>query len=440
MGPANPQEAAADGDRFDVSFRTFALAGFPLIGQRWQWEHVVKPVLLLEGVAVGSVRLQAFERAAFVRCGPQEPIRLADRRKTDKQLVVLADFAIVEPDPRWRTPSRCSRRSYKLYTRSDPGPAFASKGGCSMIISVINHTNMPDVEVQQAIRAINVQIEQDFYPYWSIGAMLRLEGAIAEDPDLENPAANMRGDAIIYLEDEVGDNKGTFGYHDLHFSGIPFGFVFTEISRQMGEAWQVTLSHEALELIGDAEVNRLIMGPHPDPKEKGRLVFHWYEMCDAVQAESYEIHGVPVSNFVLPLYFTVDGEPGSRNDFLSAKQLDGKRLPSFGVNRGGYIGFYDPVSDKHDTYFADDLARRRAEIKSQAGFARRGIRYKSQVNKPFATGRVPSHRAAVSLVAQSPKRPKRSAKRAKPGKTSRSRAPAASKSKSKAAQSRSGAA
>ena len=147
------------------------------------------------------------------------------------------------------------------------------------------------------------------------------------------------------------------------------------------------------------------MGPHPDPKEKGRLVFHWYEMCDAVQAESYEVHGVPVSNFVLPLYFTVDSEPGSRNDFLSSKQLDGKRLPSFGVNPGGYIGFYDPLSDKHDTYFADDVARPRAEIKSQVGFARRGIRSES-VSKPLATGRVPPRRAAVSLVAQTPTRPK----------------------------------
>lgn len=252
----------------------------------------------------------------------------------------------------------------------------------------------------------------------------------------------MRGDAIIYLEDEISGDNDVLGYHDLHFSGVPFGFVFTEISREIGEPWQVTLSHEGLELIADAEVNRLIMGPHPDPKEKGRLVFHWYEMCDAVQAESYEIYGVPVSNFVLPLYFTVDSEPGSRNDFLSARQLDGTRLVSFGVNPGGYIGFYDPESDKHDTYFADDVARRRAEIKSQVGFARRGIRYKSQVSKPFATGRVPSRRAAVSLVAQSPKRPKRSAKRAKPGKTSRSRAPAKSKSKpkSKAARSRPGAA
>src|SRR6476469_11074785 len=157
-----------------------------------------------------------------------------------------------------------------------------------MIVSLINHTNLPDVAVQQAIRAVNVQIEQDFYPYWSIGATLRLEGRIAL-------AASLRGDAIPHLEDTI-DKEDPLGFHNLHFSGIPFGFVFTEISGQMGEPWQVTLSHEALELIADAEVNRLLMGPHPDPAQKGRMVFHWYEMCDAVQAERYELNGVPVSN------------------------------------------------------------------------------------------------------------------------------------------------
>ena len=30
-------------------------------------------------------------------------------------------------------------------------------------------------------------------------------------------------------------------------------------------------------------------------------MFHWYEVCDAVQSEYYKIDGVPVSNFVLPL-------------------------------------------------------------------------------------------------------------------------------------------
>ena len=40
-------------------------------------------------------------------------------------------------------------------------------------------------------------------------------------------------------------------------------------------------------------------------------------MCDAVQAETYEIDEVDVSNFVLPLYFTGGDELGGRNDFLS---------------------------------------------------------------------------------------------------------------------------
>jgi len=47
-----------------------------------------------------------------------------------------------------------------------------------MIISIINHTNgkLSDEEVQHTLRAINCQIQQDFEPYWSLGAMLRLEG------------------------------------------------------------------------------------------------------------------------------------------------------------------------------------------------------------------------------------------------------------------------
>jgi hypothetical protein len=47
-----------------------------------------------------------------------------------------------------------------------------------MIISVINHTNgqISDEQLEVAIRAINRQIREDFEPYWSLGATLRLEG------------------------------------------------------------------------------------------------------------------------------------------------------------------------------------------------------------------------------------------------------------------------
>jgi hypothetical protein len=272
-----------------------------------------------------------------------------------------------------------------------------------MIISIINHTDLSDSDVQHAIRAVNVQIEQDFEPYWSIGATLRLEGRLGEDPNPKNLAANLRGDAILYLEDAVKKND-PLGFHDLHFSGIPFGYVYTGLSKQLNEPWQVTLSHEALELIADAEVNRLVMGPHPDASQKDRLVFHWYEMCDAVQAEHYEIDGVPVSNFVLPLYFTTDNEQGSRNDFLGTVRKGGGTLHSFGVNPGGYVGFYDPQKGDHDTFFADQISRERARIKSQAGFARRGVRYKSQVDWPSPTRKSPKGLKLVPLVARTPKK------------------------------------
>jgi len=40
----------------------------------------------------------------------------------------------------------------------------------------------------------------------------------------------------------------------------------------LGESWTVTLSHEALELIADPEVNLLVAGPHPS--QPGVDVFH----------------------------------------------------------------------------------------------------------------------------------------------------------------------
>lgn len=54
-----------------------------------------------------------------------------------------------------------------------------------MIISVINHTNgkLKDSEVQEGIRVVNKQIRDDFEPYWSMSATLRLEGHTSQKPD-----------------------------------------------------------------------------------------------------------------------------------------------------------------------------------------------------------------------------------------------------------------
>jgi len=245
-----------------------------------------------------------------------------------------------------------------------------------MLISVVNHTSgkLSDEAVQEGIRAVNRQIAHDFKPYWHLSAELRLEGAVGPNPDPE-ALPELRGDAIIYLWDDV-DVDDALGYHDLHARGVPFGFVFTELVKELKEPWTVTFSHEALELVGDAEANRLVAGPHPgDPDQE---VFHWYEMCDAVQDEKYKVDGIFVSNFLLPLYFTRDTEIGGRNDFLG-KRHEGKPLESFGINPGGYVGFYNPKSGKHETFAlrADTRAKERLAIKGKAQLTRRSMRYKS---------------------------------------------------------------
>jgi len=270
-----------------------------------------------------------------------------------------------------------------------------------MLISIVNHTNgrVTDEELQAAIRAINRQINEDFAPYWGMSATLRLEGRSTEEPEtIQFP--DLRGDAVIYLWDQA-DVPGALGYHFQNARGIPFGFVFTEISRSIGEAWTVTFSHEALELIGDPETNLLVMGPHPS---EDRDVFHWFEMCDAVQAETYEIDGVPVSNFLLPLYFTGTrdaDEVGARNDFLG-RAYGGQTLMSFGINPGGYVGFFDPESGEHETFSirGDSIALMRLELKAAAKEARRSVRYRQFENREKLLLAAPKVKAAEARAAR----------------------------------------
>lgn len=248
------------------------------------------------------------------------------------------------------------------------------QGGC-MIISIVNRSKkIKDAQLQNVIRAINRQVSEDFSPYWSFAATLRLEGAVGKSPDKQS-LADLRGDAILYLWDEA-DVVDALGYHQANFRGIPYGFVFTELCEQLGESWTVTLSHEALELIADPQANLLVQGPHPEDPSKE--VFHWFEICDAVQSQTYQLDSVEVANFLLPLYFTVGEQEGGRNDFLGT-QLQGRGIASFGVAPGGYIGFYDPALGGHTIYagHADKKAQKRLAIKASAKFGRSYLRKRS---------------------------------------------------------------
>lgn len=259
-------------------------------------------------------------------------------------------------------------------------------------ISVVNRTRtVSDHELHRVVRAVNRQIAEDFAPYWGFGGRLRVEGPARGSIDTE-ALLEMRGDAVLYLLDSsIADDA--LGYHDRNLRGVPFGFIYLDLCAELGDPWSATLSHEALELLADPQCNLLVTGPNPrDPSLPE--VYHYFEMCDAVQAQCYEIDNVTVSNFVLPSYFAPDQAEGARRDF------SGTGLRSFEVNPGGYIGFFDPNKAGGagpDTFFADHRSKERYAIKagaSQPG-AERSLGRVARRVAPAASVRAPEIRPAV---------------------------------------------
>src|SRR5262245_30481908 len=97
-----------------------------------------------------------------------------------------------------------------VFTAIDTSVAFfsldcraANQRKAAMIISIVNRSkSIADEELQGVIRAINRQIAEDFEPYWSFGATLRLEGKIGREADTKS-LPELRGDAVIYLWDKT---------------------------------------------------------------------------------------------------------------------------------------------------------------------------------------------------------------------------------------------
>lgn len=243
-----------------------------------------------------------------------------------------------------------------------------------MIISLINRSKViSDEEMQRVVRAINRQITEDFTPYWSFGATVRIEGAVGPRMNTQT-LPDMRGDAVMYVLDGLNKNEAE-GWHDTNFRDIPCGFVYLGMCEKMQDPWTMALSHEILELIGDPLGNMWVQGPHPKSRKK---VLHMFEMCDAVQCEFYEIDGVVLSNFVLPSYFSPGEQEGRRNDFLN-RAYGGKTLKSFGINPGGYLNTMDPKTGKWDnpTRPKDPVAEARLKAKAAEQIGRGAKRKRS---------------------------------------------------------------
>lgn len=169
-------------------------------------------------------------------------------------------------------------------------------------------------ELKQAVKAIEKQLDDDYYPYWSRDITLR---------PIQEPSANSE---TICLVDDV-THADTLGYHTLDPNTFtPCGIVCIALALKYGVPWQSVLSHEVLEQAEDWDCE--------DIREvvwNGRPAWVRKEIADPVERDTYLIDGVPVSNFVTPYWFSQSPPGGARFDFL------GRLTAPLTLGPGGYI-------------------------------------------------------------------------------------------------------
>lgn len=164
---------------------------------------------------------------------------------------------------------------------------------------------------------MNKQILYDVAPRWQRYANLWYAGN-------QIPSQSAAWRLILQDNPPVGE-ADALGYHDtVGRDIIPLGYVFNQYAKSDNVPWTVTASHEVLEILGNEWINATVLRPRPD-----RTLEIWpREWCDAVQGSSYVVNGVPLSNFVLPEYFS-DLSDGPF-DFLNELHAP------FSIGKGGY--------------------------------------------------------------------------------------------------------
>jgi hypothetical protein len=147
-------------------------------------------------------------------------------------------------------------------------------------------TLVTDAEVTRVCRALQRQVDEHFAPVWNVTAV------IAPSAKTIKP---LPGAWIIRIFDRC-DESGALGYHsDENNDGVPDGVVGIQDDIDDGVPWSSTASHEVLEMLADPEAIRCI--------QVGTRVYA-LEVCDVPEAQSYDIDGVAVSNFVFPSYWS----------------------------------------------------------------------------------------------------------------------------------------
>ena len=159
-----------------------------------------------------------------------------------------------------------------------------------MQIAILNKSSVANADVATMTDAIATQIQFDVAPVWD-----RAPAAVVfyTDPTTVPPAA-----LGVTIVDTIQDEpKGVQGFHTEDQGGELWGVVAAKPELDNGGQvltgdWSVssTLSHEVLEMFVNPNCNLWA--------SDGKGSVYSLEVCDPVEAPTYTVKGVSVSNFV----------------------------------------------------------------------------------------------------------------------------------------------
>src|SRR5438132_7482707 len=126
-------------------------------------------------------------------------------------------------------------------------------------------------DVAAASAAIQNQVSRAFGPIWQIDATVSYFEKLTDVP---------LGYWPVIIKDDINE-QGAAGVH-LDDNNQPYALVQAE------NFWQLSTSHETLEMLADPSGNRLMTGVSPK-KGEGRVLF-LVEVCDPSEDAAFAYH------------------------------------------------------------------------------------------------------------------------------------------------------
>jgi hypothetical protein len=192
-------------------------------------------------------------------------------------------------------------------------------------VALVDSTGRIDqADLQEVAGALNEQVQADFAPVWKVRATCGIYAKV--------PPATWQ----VVLQAKL-DEPGALGYHTDTDTNQPISFV------EVTADWPATVSHELLEMLADAYGNRMHSARLPEGLEDAyesfglkhptSRVHYLLEVCDPCEATSYDVGGVPLSDFLLPSWYR--STPTVVTGYSHAEGCKNPRE----VADGGYVSF-----------------------------------------------------------------------------------------------------